>query len=125
MFQSNFTISQGTVFTKSFTVFIDPAMSVQANLVGFTGSMNVVYSYDTIGQVIATYSTEGGNMTIDAPNSNVIISIANNDFANVQFASAQDSSFIDLVYDVLLTDANANNYRIAAGTLTVNRAITQ
>jgi hypothetical protein len=121
----DFSVDQGTTFQKNWTVFMDPTLTIQANLVGFTASMNVCYTYDTLTQVIMAYSTSGNNMTINTNTSMITVDVANTDFDNVQFPAGQDADSIDLVYDVLITAANTASYRVAQGTLTVNRAVTQ
>src|SRR5260370_36324273 len=97
--QVDFSVDQLTTFQKSWTVFSDPAFTVQANVAGFTGSMNVCYSFDQT-QVIASYSTSGGNMSINVASSVVTVNIANTDFAAIQFPSQQNAASIDLVYDL-------------------------
>jgi hypothetical protein len=122
-YEVDFQVDQGTTFQKVWTVFTDSSFSIQANIAGFTASMNVAYSYDN-EQVIASYSTGLGNMWVDTANSIVQVNIANNDFVNVVIPQGNDSSSIDLVYDVKITAANLVSYRIAQGTLTLNKEVT-
>ncbi len=119
----DFSYDQGTTYTKPFKVWMDPARSIEANLVGYAVSMNVCYSYD-VTQVIASYSTDAGNISVNTDSSVVTVNIANNDFLNVQFPTGVDASSIDLVYDLKITAANLASGRIAQGTLTLNKQVT-
>jgi hypothetical protein len=123
-FSANISYDQGTSFQQNWTIFTDPSMSIQANLVGFTAAMNVSQSYDQVSEVIASYSTANGDMTIDTANSVVTVNIANNDFAVVPFPNSEDADSADLVYDIKITAANNASYRIAQGTFSVNKAVT-
>jgi hypothetical protein len=123
-FSANISYDQGTSFQPNWTVFADPSMSIQANLDGFTAAMNVSLSYDQSSDVIASYSTANGNMTIDTANSIITANIAPGDFAVVPFPPGEDASSTDLAYDTKITAANGAVYRIAQGTFTVNKALT-
>jgi hypothetical protein len=115
-------IDQGTTFTQNFVVYTDPAASVLADVSGFTGLMEVRYNYDS--PVVLFTANTGNNMVINVATSTVTVNVGNTDFNGVVFVPNQDESSIDLVYDLFLTNASLQSYRIAQGTLTINRAVT-
>ena len=115
-------IDQGTSFQQNWIVYAEPTATVLANLSNFTGSMEVRYNYDSPLVVFA--ANTGNNMMINVASSTVTVNISNTDFNNVNYPVNQDASSIELVYDVYITSPTLQSYRIAQGTLTVNRAVT-
>jgi hypothetical protein len=122
--QIDFVLDQGATFTKTWTVYTDPTLSVPADLVGFTGLMEARTTYDS-PIIVYTASTANGNMMIDPLQAMVQVNVAATDLDRLIFQTGENLDSVDLVYDVKITDGSNKSYRISQGTMTVNRAVTR
>src|SRR6478609_4286162 len=119
----DFSLDQYATFTKTFTVY-DEANNV-VNLDDFEGEMVVRPDYDSQRIIFQANTADANTMAIDGIAGTVAIFFTDEDFANYQFQAGQNLDTTDLVYDLRLTNANGQSFRVASGTITLNRAITR
>ena len=117
----NITVDQGT--NKPYTFNLFDKNNAPYNLAGFDARLMVRKAYgDAVPQISATVAN--GMLYVDPTFGTVAWNIDPADTSSIRFDNPNDDT-LDCVYDLQIISSDGKVYRVAAGTLTINRAVTR